>query len=153
MKKTFLVNDLVWMAVALMFCLGGFRLGFGSFQRPHAGFMPVVAGFVLAGLAMLDLAIGVLSRWRDEKKDSDVWGGLNWAKLIGTLCALVAYAVLFTPIGFFPSTFLLLLFLYRMMDPKPWWKIGLASAITTAAFFLIFKVGLDSQLPQGLLGF
>jgi hypothetical protein len=113
----------------------------------------VVAGYILGGLALLDLFAGVVSRWKNDKDDSAVWGGLNWAKIIGTFLVLVVYALMFTPAGFFLSTFLLLLFLYRVMEPKPWWVIGLASAITTAAFYLIFKVGLDSQLPRGLLGF
>ena len=153
MKRTFLINDLIWMTVALLFCIGGFRIGFGTFQKPHAGFMPVVAGCILGGLALLDLLAGVVSRWKNDKDDREVWGGLNWAKIIGTFLVLVGYALIFTPVGFFLSTFLLLLFLYRVMEPKPWWVIGLASAITTAAFYLIFKVGLDSQLPQGFLGF
>lgn len=152
MKRTFLINDLVWMSVALLFCIGGFRIGFGTFQKPHAGFMPVVAGCLLGGLALVDLLAGAVSRWKEDKCDREVWGGLNWGKIIATFLVLVLYALVFTPLGFFLSTFLLLLFLYRVMEPKPWWVVGIAAAITTAAFYLIFKVGLDSQLPQGIIG-
>jgi uncharacterized membrane-anchored protein len=152
-KRTFLINDLFWIAVAGLFCLGGYRLGFGTFQKPHAGFMPLVAGCVLGGLALLDLAVGLVSQWRDDKDDQALWRGVNWPKLLATLGVMLLYVLAFTTLGFFLDTFLLLLFLYRVLEPKPWWVTGLVSAATTAIFYLVFKVGLDSQLPQGFLGF
>ncbi len=59
MKKTFLINDLVWIAFAGLVCYGGLKLGFGSFRQPHAGFMPVLAGLLLGVLAMADMISGL----------------------------------------------------------------------------------------------
>ena len=59
LKKTFLINDLVWIGFAALVCWGGLKLGFGSFHQPQAGFMPVLSGLVLGLLALIDLISGL----------------------------------------------------------------------------------------------
>lgn len=152
MKKTFLINDIVWITFALLVCLGGLKLGFGTFQQPHAGFMPFLSGLFLGLLALVDLISGLLGQWKTEFGEKNIWGGVSWAKLIWTLAVLFAYTAFFTTLGFFIGTILLLLFLFRLMERRPWWIVFMASALTTALTYLGFKVGLDSQLPRGFLG-
>ncbi len=153
MKKTYFINDLIWMALALLLCLGGLRLGFGSFKQPHAGFMPFLAGLILGLLALIDLVSGVIGQWKAEKEDKEIWAGISWGKLFLTILVLFIYTAFFSITGFTIATILLLLFLYRVMEPRPWWSILVASFVTTGLFYLGFKVGLDSQLPRGFLGF
>ncbi|HSR10226.1 MAG TPA: tripartite tricarboxylate transporter TctB family protein [Thermodesulfobacteriota bacterium] len=153
MKKTYIVNDIVWMAFASLVCLGGLKLGFGSFHQPLAGFMPFLAGAVLGILALIDLVSGVANGWAKEKKDSEIWSNISWGKLISTLVALFLYTIFFTTLGFTISTVLLLFFLYRVMEPKTWYFVVSASIVTTVFFYVAFKIGLDSQLPRGFLGF
>jgi hypothetical protein len=153
MKKTFLLNDLVWIGFGTLVCWGGLRLGFGSFSQPHAGFMPFLAGLLLALLALGDLVSGMIHQWKSEKGDSEIWADIHWKKLLLTITILFLYTAFFTAVGFILATILLLFYLYRIVEPKPWkWVIG-ASALTTLLFYLGFKVGLDSQLPRGLWGF
>lgn len=153
MKKTFLINDLVWISVAGMACYGGLKLGFGSFQQPAAGFMPFLSGLVLGLLALIDLISGLLNKWKGEKRDKEIWANINWGKLVLTLAMLFLYTSLFTTLGFVVGTTFLLLFLFRVMEPRVWWKVIMASLLTIALFYLGFKIGLDSQLPRGFLGF
>ncbi len=153
MKKTYLINDLVWIGFALLVCILGLKLGFGSFNQPQAGFMPVLSALLLAALATADLISGVLKKWKQEKPDREIWAGISWGKLILTLAILIAYTALFSTIGFIIGTVLLLLILFRLMEPRPWWFVLLASLATTIIFYIAFKVGLESQLPAGLLGF
>lgn len=153
MKKTYLINDLVWIGFSAMACWGGLKLGFGSFHQPHAGFMPVLSGLVLGLLALVDLISGLINQWQYEKEDQHIWANINWGKLFLTIAVLFLYTTLFSTLGFMIGTFLLLLFLYRVMEPRQWWLVTIASIITTGLFYLGFKVGLDSQLPQGFLGF
>ncbi|MDO8957872.1 MAG: tripartite tricarboxylate transporter TctB family protein [Deltaproteobacteria bacterium] len=153
MKKTFLINDLVWIAFAGLVCYGGLKLGFGSFRQPHAGFMPFLSGLVLGLLALVDLLSGVVNHWKQEKMDKEIWANIHWGKLFLTLALLFIYTVLFNTLGFIIATIPLLFFLYRVMEPRPWWVVITASVITTGFFYLGFKVGLDSQLPRGFLGF
>ncbi len=153
MKKTFLINNLVWMGFAFLVCWGGLQLGFGSFSQPHAGFMPFLAGLVLGSLALADLVSGVIRQWRTEKGDSEIWADIRWGKLLLTVAILFLYTALFTTVGFSIATIFLLCYLYRVMEPKPWKWVVFASILTTFLFYLGFKVGLESQLPRGLLGF
>ncbi len=153
MKKTYLINDLVWIAFALLVCIGGLKLGFGSFHEPQAGFMPFLSGLLLGVLALADLIQGFLHRWSKDKEDKAIWAEIHWAKLLGTLAILILYTALFTSLGFILTTFLLLLFLYQVMEKKSWSLVVIASIVTTGLFYVAFKMGLDSQLPRGFLGF
>lgn len=153
MKKTYLIHDIVWMVFAFLVCLGGLKLGFGSFHRPHAGFMPFLAGLILGLLALADLISGIVNQWKEEKEDKEIWANIHWGKLFLTLALLFIYTVLFNTLGFIIVTILLLFFLYRLMEPRPLWIVFTASVVTTGLFYLGFKIGLDSQLPRGFLGF
>lgn len=152
-KKTYLIHDIVWMGFAFLVCLGGLKLGFGSFHQPHAGFMPFLSGLTLGLLALADLISGVVNHWKHEKADKEIWADIHWGKLFLTLALLFAYTILFNTLGFLLATIPLLFFLYRLMEPRPWWGVVIASLVTTGLFYLGFKVGLDSQLPRGFLGF
>ncbi len=153
MKRTYVINDMVWIGFSVLVCVLGFKLGFGSFSQPQAGFMPVLAAVLLAVLATADLISGIAKNWNQEKPDREVWAGINWGKLIITLLILIAYTVLFSTLGFIIATVLLLVVLFRLMEPRPWVTVVGGSLATTALFYLIFKVGLESQLPAGLLEF
>ena len=153
MKKTFLVSDLFWIGIAAAICYGGIKLGFGSFHSPHAGFMPVLSGLVLGLLALADLISGLANHWKEDKEDREIWANISWGKLLLTVALLFVYTILFSTLGFTISTILLLLFLFRVMEPKPWWVVAVSSVACTGLFYLAFKVGLDSQLPRGFLGF
>lgn len=153
MKKTFLINDLVWIGFAVLVCYGGLKLGFGSFHQPHAGFMPVLAGLLLGVLALADMISGLLGQWKNEKEDEEIWSGIIWWKILSTLAVLFIYTILFSTLGFIIGTLLLLFFFFRVMEPKPWWFVLIASVAATGIFYLGFKIGLDSQLPRGFLGF
>jgi putative tricarboxylic transport membrane protein len=152
-KKTYLFNNLIWISFSVAVCIGGLKLGFGSFKSPQAGFMPFLAGLLLGVLALADLIQGSLNKWKADKDDKVIWADINWAKLLITLGALILYTALFSTLGFIVGTFLLLLFLYQVMERKSWLTVLIASGVTTILFYVAFKIGLDSQLPRGFLGF
>jgi len=153
MKKTYMVTDIVLMSLAFLVCLGGFKQSVGTFQQPHAGFIPFLSGLLLGLLALIDLISGLISKWKKEKGDNEIWAAINWKKLILTPIALFLYTVLFTTLGFALDTFLLLLFFFRLLEPKPLWTVLITSVATTVLFYLGFKIVLSIQLPRGLLGF
>ncbi|MCX5908594.1 MAG: tripartite tricarboxylate transporter TctB family protein, partial [Deltaproteobacteria bacterium] len=69
------------------------------------------------------------------------------------LVALFAYAFLLDILGFFLDTFLLILFLIRRVESRPWWVAGLGALGITFFCYLVFRVWLRVQLPLGFLDF
>ncbi|TRZ86425.1 tripartite tricarboxylate transporter TctB family protein [bacterium] len=153
MKKTYVINDLVWITLALLVCAGGLHIGFGSFHEPHAGFMPFLAGLLLGVLALIDLASAWMGRCKELREDRQIWSGIHWGKILLTMSILFAYTFLAPILGFVIGTFLLMLILFRIMERRPWWMILLASLGTTGLFYLVFQIGLEGQLPRGFFGF
>ncbi len=154
MKKTFVVNDILWMILALLVCIGGIKLGFGTFSQPRPGFMPFLAGLLLGFLSLLDLIYGLKGPWESFRVEkSKIWAEISWTKLIFTVVVLFAYTIFFRTIGFFIGTIILLVLLLQLLERKSWWVAFSISVVTTILFYLTFKIGLACQLPEGVFGF
>jgi len=64
---------------------------------------------------------------------------------------LYLYVVFWDVIGFLASTFLLLLFLFRCVEPLRWRTVFVASGLTLAFVYILFSVLLGARLPAGRL--
>ena len=137
------------MGLALAVTAEAGRLGFGTFGRPGPGFLPFLAGVCLAGLALAGLIQTV-----GQKSPAEAGPDFNANAIarIGIVSALLfGYVALWDIIGFLPSTFLLLLFLFRCVEPLKWRTVFAASALTLAFTYLLFSVLLGARLPAGRL--
>jgi hypothetical protein len=141
------------MTFACFVCAGSLKLGFGSFSDPGAGFMPLLSALLLIFLSAVDLAIGLTSRWKNDRKDREIWSDIQWERLIGTLIVLVLYATLMPVLGFSLPTAALLFVLFRLIERRSWWRTALGAIAVTAVFYFGFGVALGAQLPKGVLGF
>jgi hypothetical protein len=79
------------------------------------------------------------------------WKGKQWPKGIKLMLALFLYAAVFHWLGFTLSTFFLLLFLFKGLEPQRWGIALLLSAVTITLCYLVFSVFLELQFPPGLL--
>jgi hypothetical protein len=66
---------------------------------------------------------------------------------------LFLYTAVLKVLGFLLATFLLLLFLFRVVEPLRWKTILLVTAVTMGGIYLLFGVLIESSLPKGFLGF
>jgi putative tricarboxylic transport membrane protein len=143
-------SSLVWLGIALLICIGSFRLSVGSFRNPGPGFFPFIAGMIVAVLAF---AIHLQSRAKASIKESR---GRLWTdkkriqKMVFTTLALLAYGVGMDYLGFLLSTFIFLAFLLRMIEPQRWSLVLLESALASGISYLIFDIWLQAQLPKGI---
>lgn len=151
--RTYPVCDVFLIAFAAVVCIGSRPLGLGSFSNPGAGFMPFLCGLVLGLLSLADLVSGMITRWKEERKDAELWADINWRRLLSTVIILLVYLLALPLLGFCLPTAVLLLLLFRLLEPRPWWFVILLSVITTLAFYLGFQVALGVELPTGILGF
>jgi putative tricarboxylic transport membrane protein len=149
LKKTYLITHFVWMVLGLAVTAESGRLGFGTFGRPGPGFLSFLAGICLAVLAVGGMIQTVL-----KKPGAEAGSGFSAADIlrIGLVTAvLFVYVFLWDAIGFLVSTFLLLPFLFRCVEPLRWRTAFVASGLTLAFTYLLFSVLLGARLPAGRL--
>jgi len=144
-------GGLAWFLLGLVYCLGAIKYKLGTFQVPGPGFMPFLAGVLLALLGLIlffSAARKAKSSTDESSPDKD-----KVRNLLFPLGALVFYALFLERLGFLLDTFLFLFFLFKMAKPKIWvWPVVLSALIVTAAHFL-FSVFLQTPFPKGIWGF
>jgi putative tricarboxylic transport membrane protein len=151
MKSRDIISSLFWAAIGIGIGCGGYELGLGDLHNPGGGFI-----FFWVGVIVIGLSFGILARAVRQKTIAGemkaVWTGISFKKIVSVLAVLFIYAYLLTPIGFIPATILLLIFLFKAVEPQRWsWAI-LGAVVSTLAAYSVFQLWLQCQLPPGLLG-
>jgi putative tricarboxylic transport membrane protein len=149
MQKNDRLTSLVLAVFGLYIAFEGYRLGLGTLYKPKAGFLVFWVGMILAGLSIA-LFVKTFSPSRGEKKN--LWKGVRWTAGLKLIGALLVYVLIFKWLGFILSTTLLLLFLFKALEPRRWTTALLFSLVTTVLCYLIFGVFLELQFPDGVLG-
>jgi putative tricarboxylic transport membrane protein len=122
------------------------RLPFGTIHNPGEGFFPWWASVTVVLLATILLIQGLNSRSTSARDESR-----RLAKVIVLLVILAAYTFLLDPLGYPICTFLLVLFMLRVLDPQRW-RVALSIAVLAAAgSYVVFAVWLSVPLPRGPL--
>jgi len=126
------------------------RLAVGDLGRPGEGFFPFLIAVALA-LAAAGLVARALAG--PVRPAGPAPGPVARPRAVWTLLAAAGYAFALEPLGFVAATLLLLLFLFRVMQPWRWAAALGASAGIAVASHLLFKVWLGVRLPAGPWGF
>lgn len=132
-------------------CYGGYDLELGTLRDPGSGFMFFWVGVIMIGLSLAVLVKAIRMK-PDQKGVGLLRGEVRWAKILSVLAALVLYAYVFTYLGFILSTVLLLLFLFKAVEPQKWSWAVMGAVISTLTAYGVFQLWLGSQLPRGFLG-
>lgn len=143
-------SSLVWLGIAIYICVGSLRLSLGSFHHPGPGFLSFYAGFILGGLALV-VYLRARKAPSAKREAEPIWSNRQrgW-KMVLTVVALLVYAVAMNYLGFLVSTFIFLAFLLKVIEPQRWSVALFGSLAASGAFYLVFEMGLQSQLPKGL---
>jgi putative tricarboxylic transport membrane protein len=149
LKRSLFIN-LFWVVFSLAVVLESWRLDVGTLHAPGPGFLPFIAAGLLGGLAV----IALIQSWvlkKETENDREGFGG-NLLRVILLTSILIVYIYLLNVLGFLIDTFLLLLCLFRVIEPLAWKTVFLASIITLVVVYLLFETFLGTPLPKGLLG-
>jgi putative tricarboxylic transport membrane protein len=146
-----------WAAV-LLFLVGllatfeARKLNLGEFGRPGPGFFPFCLALVFT-LVSLALILRSLGSAASEQASPQRFAQTRRAKKVVTvLLGLVVYAFALEWLGFLLSTLILMLFLFKAIDPLGW-PAAIGGSIATALLsYVVFKIWLQIALPAGLLG-
>jgi len=149
------VGSIFWLIIGVYTSISAYRLGLGSFRQPGPGFIFFLAALFLTILSAIDLGSTFIRKPKTDKdkKDEPIWLGVRWPKVLMVLVGLSIYIYVFNFLGFLLSTFLLMVFLFKAVEPTRWWVSIMGSLITILIAYGIFNLWLKVPFPQGFLGF
>ena len=145
----------LWTAVALTALGAGgvveaWKLAIGTVAQPGPGFFPLclAVALTLTGAGLVRQAMRQATPARHAPGPA---GGVR--RVVVALLALLAYVLSLDHIGFVLATFLLVAFLFRVIEPQRW-VLALGGAAATAILsHVVFRAWLGVRLPPGPWGF
>ena len=150
MRKRDQASSLFWLFFALCICGASLRMPLGTLWDPGPAFLPLGSGVLLG---ILSIICFLKARGLSEAETQGAWIGERWKNLILVLCVLTAYAFTLEFLGFIIATFLLMVVLFRGIEPQKWTVVLGGGALTSLLSYAVFEVWLKTQLPKGFLGF
>lgn len=155
MKRYYGTVSFFWLAVGIYVAISAYHFGLGRFRQPGPGFIFFLAALLLIILSIIDLGMTFIgkSKLDKDKKNESIWQDTQYKKVLSVLAGLSIYTYVFYFLGFLLSTFLLMIFLFKAVEPTKWWKSILGSLITILTSYIVFKLWLKVPFPAGILGF
>jgi putative tricarboxylic transport membrane protein len=149
MHRADIGSGLFWLALGLFVAYSGWELELGSLHDPGSGFLLFWVGLIMAGLSLAVLLPAV--RVYDAGRPA-LFGGFAWRRVVIVVVSLVVYAYAFEPLGFLISTALLMIFLFKAVEPQSW-TVAIAGGVAGSVIaYVLFHRWLGAQLPAGILG-
>jgi putative tricarboxylic transport membrane protein len=150
MRKSDRIQALLWAVFGLYITYEGFLLKMGTGRAPKPGFMIFWMGVIIVILSVLFF---IATFTTPEQEHKSLWRGVRWFRGAKLMAALFLYVTVFQVLGFILSTFLLLVYLFKGLEPQSWRNALLLSVATITICYLVFAVFLELQFPPGLLSF
>ena len=152
MKKHDRVGGFIWLVLGMGICIGAIKLRLGTLLRPGPGFMPFLSGAIMGVFGLILVFSTGLTKLGEVKSETH-WVKGNLKNLLLPSLAIFGYVLLLEPLGFLITTFIFLIFLLKLKEPKRWAMPLILTASTVALSYLIFSVWLKCQFPRGILSF
>ncbi len=130
-------------------CFESFKLGLGTFSNPAPGLFPFLTGTILGALSILWLVINLLP----SAPQRGMKLSISWTRVVPMLGGLFLYSILLEFLGFFLATFLLILSLLKGIERRSWASSGLVALGISIFSYIVFRIWLRVQLPEGFPGF
>lgn len=137
---------LLFAAVGVVWIVGALALPLWEGFAPNMGFMPLIYGCLLVGLSAVAIASLVLTGQGEVQRPPA-------GKPILLLAALTAAVIGIETAGFGLSIFLMLSFMFAVVERRPVLPSLLVAAANTGILLLIFAIWLGVPLPKGPWGF
>jgi putative tricarboxylic transport membrane protein len=144
----------VWVSLFLMILCAAvisesLELDVGTPNSPGSGFM-IFGAAALLGLLALHQFVKSL---RSHKPKAEAGEKVHWGRIAAVILANVLYVCLFRPVGYLVCTFLLLSFLFQILERGRWISRLAGAALTSFFTYLVFARLLQLNLPKGLIPF
>jgi putative tricarboxylic transport membrane protein len=150
MKRYDQGSSLFWLLFSIIILVESLRLGVGTLNNPGTGFMSLAASGLLGILSLALYLQASLKRKAVEVKP--LFSGTLWKRVSIVLIVLFLYARLMPVAGYLISTFLLMAFLFWVLERKKVWWVLTLSLLTTASTYYLFSVLLNCDFPPCIFG-
>jgi putative tricarboxylic transport membrane protein len=145
----------LWTGLFLMILSGAviseaFELELGTPSNPGSGFMVFGASGVLGLLALRQFIKSLQPSVRTSGAAAE---RIHWGRIIAVIGANLLYIFLLQPVGYLICTFLLMFFLFQVLERGRWVQRVVGSALTSFLTYLFFARLLQLNLPKGLIPF
>ena len=151
MRQGTIVSALVTFAVGLFLVIQAGELPAGFSGTLGADVFPRWLGIGIMALSLIQIIFEFFPKLRSQ--GGIAWPEAKWGKqVIYVALAIIVYLAALDFLGFSLGTFLLTVFLIRILGQYKWLTILGVSLLSTALCTTVFKIWLDVQLPGGLLG-
>ena len=145
------LSALFWLAIGVYIAMEGWELELGTLNEPGSGFILFWIGVIMSVLSV-SLAVTTLIGSGGETV-GQLWQNPRWRKVGLLLFYLVIYTLVLEPVGFIISTVILLILLFKTVEPQSWTTAIVGALLTTAFTYTVFGIGLGTQFPNGIFGF
>jgi len=150
MRRANIVVAISLACLASFFFFEAGRLNFGNMRVPQTGFFPKTL-LVLVLVLSLCLLVQTLRQAETETRSQPI-PSEGWIRIGATLATLLGFALLLEWLGFFVSTFLLMVLLLRAIEAMRWPKVIVLALVTALVSYFLFAWLLGVPLPAGVLG-
>lgn len=138
------------LGIASYITYQGIDLEIGTSSNPGSGFILFWTGSIMAALAGTVFVQSLLPS-ADRATIGACFADISWGKVLYVLCLLVAYTFVLGTLGFVVATAILLLILFKTVEPQSWKVSIIGAVLTTGCAWLVFVHWLGTQLPVGSL--
>jgi putative tricarboxylic transport membrane protein len=144
------ITALFFVGLSLFICEQSLEIGLGTPDTPGSGLLSFGAG---AGIGILALWL-LIQSFRSKKTHDEVQddGTFRWGRFLLVCICLFGYALVVNWLGFLLTTFVVVLVLFQLLEPKKWWLIVIEAAAIATGNHLFFVEWLGLSLPRGFLG-
>lgn len=150
LKSADLWSGLVLVILSGLVIQEAFELEVGTPTNPGSGFMVFGAAVALGLLALRQFVTSFRSRaCAMESEPERMHGG----RILAVILATVLYILALRPVGYLVCTFLLLSFLFQVLERGRWASRTIGAASTSFVTYVIFAKMLQLNLPKGLITF
>jgi putative tricarboxylic transport membrane protein len=150
MEKYDRISSIFFLLFGIFILVGARNYAFGTFQEPGGGLYPTLIGGILVVMSIF-LMLQTRHASAGDAPEWD-WKGGGLRRCLLTLVGLLIVPFLFNVIGFFPTMFLFILCMMKVILSVPWISALTTSIIGTVGGYFLFESWLKIQFPRGILG-
>ena len=140
-------SSIFLLLVSLVVLQQAFEMGLGNINSPGPGLVPMILGAILAVLSTIVFLRDLIKPGKQIGLEDNRQGFIH-ARLGQTVVSMGIYAYVFPKTGFYVSTFLFLIVLFRDTKRK-WWIAVLYPALTVLGTYILFTGLLGIRFPKG----